>query len=190
MAGILAVVLAVLVGVLVVQRRGDPEPERSGVFVIGDSITVMAGGTKLGPAGWTVDARAGRTTPEGIRVAAANDLSHPSVVVVALGTNDYRDSAAAYGRKVDQMLAAIGQGPDVIWVNVDSHTSVLAPAAQGVNVALDAAAARHRNLRIADWDAYVATQEQLPGLRAGDGIHYGTEGSALRRRWMLALVPS
>src|SRR3954447_12798217 len=118
--GVLGVVLAVLVVVLVVQVRGDDErPRPTGVFVVGDSITTMAGGAELGPAGWTVDARPGRTTPEGIEVVQDHDLSGASVVIVALGTNDAFDDAATYGRRVDQMMDAIGDGPDVIWVNVD-----------------------------------------------------------------------
>ncbi|CAN5575332.1 hypothetical protein BH10ACT1_BH10ACT1_37420 [soil metagenome] len=191
MVGALGAVLSVLLVVLVVQVRGEEPVDRpTDVYVVGDSITTMAGGRDMGPAGWTVDARPGRTTPEGIDVVAAADLSGASVVIVALGTNDHLDDAATYGRKVDRMMAAIGPGPEVVWVNVDTHTDQLADAARGVNAALDAAVARHPNLRIGDWDAYVATVEDRPGVRAGDGIHYGPAGSELRRAWTVDLVPA
>lgn len=186
----LAVVLAVLVAVLVDQRRDDADGEPTAVFVIGDSIEVMAGGEDLGPDGWVVDARSGRTTPEGIRVAEARDLSDVAVVMVALGTNDYGADADTYGRLIDRMIAAIGPGPEVIWVNVDVNTAILAGAAGGVNAAIAAAPERHPNLRVADWSAYIREVPDEPDLRAGDGIHYGARGSELRRDWMVDLVGS
>lgn len=109
---------------------------------------------------------------------------------MALGTNDHADSAAAFGAKVDAMLTAIGPGPKVIWVNVDSHTRELADARDGVDAALTAAAARHPNLHVADWDRYVQRLGSVEGLRAGDGIHYGPRGSAIRRTWMRGLAAS
>ena len=183
--GVLALALGVVVAGLVGQLsdRGSP-----GIFVIGDSITVMASGPDPWPGGWEVDAVSGRTTPEGIAVAQAADLAGRSAVIVALGSNDHSDSAAAFGVKIDQMIEAIGPGPTVIWVNVDAQTSTLANAGPGVNAALTAATARHVNLRVADWNQYVQTLAGTPGLRAGDGVHYDSKGSSLRRAWMLGLL--
>ncbi len=188
-AVVVALVVALAVAAVVVSSSDDG-PARRGVFVIGDSITVMAGGTHLGPASWEVDARSGRATHEGIEVAKAHDLSERAAVIVALGTNDHSDTKAAYARQIDAMMAAIGPGPDVIWVNVDSHTPELADASDGVNAALLEAPGRYPNLRVADWDTYVEGLGSVAGLRAGDGIHYGRGGSALRRTWMVALGPS
>lgn len=187
--GALAVVLAVLVALLVLRLRPDATSPTE-VFVIGDSIEVMAGGRDLGPEGWTTDARSGRSTAEGIEIAEAHDLSGVPVVMVALGTNDAGSDAVSYGRLVDRMLEAIGPGPTVIWINVDTNTPVLAAARTGVNRALTEAATRHPNLRVADWDAYIRGLPDEPGLRAGDGIHYGDVGSRIRRTWMLSLVRS
>ncbi|MCU1497391.1 MAG: putative O-acetyltransferase [Acidimicrobiales bacterium] len=178
--------VAVLAVLLVVQQRGDEAA--TDVFVIGDSIEVMAGGKDLGKEGWTVDAVSGRTTAQGIEVAEAHDLSDVPVVMVALGTNDYRADAESYGRLVDRMLEAIGPGPMVIWINIDTNTPALAGAKTGVNAALTAAAARHPNLRVADWDTYIRDVPDEGGLRAGDGIHYGLKGSQVRRDWMRGLV--
>ena len=128
-----------------------------------------------------MDARSGRTTPEGIAIAADHDLADVDVVVVALGTNDADDDAATYGARVDQMLDAIGPGPDVVWINVDVNTPELARAAGGVNAALEAATDRHPRLTVANWSGYVAGFEDEDDLRAGDGVHYGVRGSELRR---------
>lgn len=181
LATTLGVVLAGLVVALVLQVRDDGGGPTSAVFLVGDSITVMAGLDQEVPEGWTVDARAGRTTPEGIAIAEARDLGDVAVVVVALGTNDADDDAATYGARIDQMLDAIGPGPEVVWLNVDANTPELARAGDGVNAALDAAAERHPQLTVADWSGYVTGFEGEEGLRSGDGIHYGVRGSEIRR---------
>lgn len=178
----LGAVLAVLLVVFVVQQRDEgPDGPAASVFLVGDSITVMARMDQEVPPGWAVDARAGRTTPEGIAVVEERDLADVDVVVVALGTNDAADDAATYGARVDRMLDAIGPGPEVVWINVDANTAELARAADGVNAALDDAARRHPRLVVADWDAYVAEHEDEDDLRSGDGIHYGVRGSEIRR---------
>ncbi len=192
--GVLGSVLVILLAALVVHSvRSSNEDtkavKRSGVLLMGDSIAAMASGPEFARAGWAFNAFPGRTTPEGTKVARKENASTREVVIVALGTNDYRDTAAAYGRKIDQMMDVIGPGPRVIWVNVDAHTTKLDNAAKGVNPALTAAAGRYQNLQIADWNAYVQTVEGTPGLRAGDGIHYDLKGSELRRTWTLGLVP-
>ena len=193
LVGALASVLVVLVAILVVRsvRAADEDrqpAQRSGVLLIGDSIAVMASGPEFDRAGWAFNAFRGRTTPQGTEVARKVDASTRAVVIVALGTNDYRDTAAAYGRKIDQMMEVVGTGPRVIWVNVDAHTTKLANVAKGVNTALTAATDRYPNLWVADWNAYVATLEGTPDLRAGDGVHYGQKGSEIRRTWTLGLV--
>ena len=186
MAALLAVALAGLVAALV-QRGGDDEVGGD-VFVVGDSLTVTAGGSELGPDGWQVHARNGRTTAEGIEVVRANDLPQGGVVIVALGTNDHLDLAETYGRRIDEMVEAIGPGHRIIWVNVDTHTADLAGAAAGVNAAIAAAPNRHRHVEVADWDRYVTTVEGFDAMRAGDGIHYVEAGSVVRSRWMQGLV--
>lgn len=179
--------LVVLGGALFVVA-GPSEGDHRGVLLIGDSITVMAGGSEFERAGWTFNAYPGRTTPQGTELAQNLNASTREVVIVALGTNDYRDTADAYSVKIDKMMDVIGPGPRVIWVNVDATTNQLASAGPGVNTALAAATDRYPNLRVADWNTYVQTVEGTPGLRSGDGIHYDLKGSELRRAWTLALV--
>ena len=109
-------------------------------------------------------------------------------MIVALGTNDYLDDAVTYRTRIDNMMAALADAPRVIWINVDSHTPHLAPAALGVNPAIAAAPGRHSKLTAADWDAYVATVPDMDDYRRGDQIHYNAAGDDLRARWMESLV--
>ena len=180
----LAVVVAVLVfgvGLVGCTRQGD----RGSVLVIGDSLTVEATDQGLSRDGWDIDARDGRTTPEGIEVAENHDARRYERVIVALGTND-EDDEATYARRVDQMMKVLGPEPDVVWVNVDAHTPELA-SRRAVNQAIQAATDRHGNLRLGDWDDYVTTVDGFDDMRAGDGVHYAPEGSEVRARWTLGL---
>lgn len=176
------VVVALVVGLIAftIQR------ERGQVLVVGDSLMVAAADNGLSRFGWDVDARSGRMTPEGIVVAASRHADRYRLVVVALGTNDGGDDATTYGRRVDQMMKAIGPEPDVVWVNVDTHTPELA-IRRPVNQAIQAATGRYPNLRVGDWDKYVTTVAGFDAMRAGDGVHYAPEGSRVRARWTLAL---
>jgi len=160
------------------------------VLVIGDSLTLGAQQQDLGarkPWAWTVDAREGRGTNEGVAVAKQLSISSFQQVVVALGTNDYLDTKAAYASRIDAMMAVLPV-PRVVWINVDAGTAKLAPAALGVNPALKAAPARYRKLAIGDWDAYLRSRTDPDQYRAADQVHYNAAGYALRARWMESLV--
>ncbi len=180
----LAVVVAVLVfGVGLVGCTG--QGDRGSVLVIGDSLTVAATDQGLSRDGWDIDAQDGRTTPEGIEVAENRDAGRYRSVIVALGTND-GDDEATYERRVDQMMKVLGPEPDVVWVNVDTHTPELA-SRRAVNQAIRGATDRHPNLRLGDWDNYLTTVDGFDDMRAGDGVHYAPEGSEVRARWTLGL---
>ena len=86
------------------------------------------------------------------------------------------------------MMAALAPAPQVIWIDVDSQTPHLAPAALGVNPALAAAPARHPTLTVAGWNDHVRGVANMAAYRAGDEIHYNAAGYDLRARWMEALV--
>jgi hypothetical protein len=164
------------------------------VFVIGDSLTVGAVGQGLGvdtdSVDWTIDAVVGRTTNAGITVAKDRDLRGYDLVIVALGTNDWQDSAGVYGTRVDRMVAAIGDGPDVAWINVDAHTEKLRPAADGVNVAIARAPLRHPRLEVADWHEHVGAVAGFDACRNADGVHYKACGSRERRAFTEDLAPA
>lgn len=174
-------VLVLVVGLVGCARHS----QRGSVLVIGDSLTVSATDQGLSRGGWDIDAQDGRTTPEGIDVAENRDAGRYGRVIVALGTND-GDDEATYERRVDQMMKVLGPEPDVVWVNVDTHTPELA-SRRAVNQAIRAATDRHGNLRLGDWDEYVTTVDGFDDMRAGDGVHYAPEGSEVRARWTLGL---
>ena len=159
------------------------------VLVIGDSLTVGTVSSGLGvrhPAVWTISAKGGRGTDAGVAVAREQAISSFDVVVVALGTNDLLDTKATYRTRVEAMMDVLGDAAEVIWVNVDVGTAKLAPAALGVNPALAAADAAHANLRVADWNRFMAGQD--PRLRATDQIHYVPAGYDVRARWIEGFV--
>ena len=171
---------------------GCAPPKR--VYVLGDSLTVGAAGQGLGrttndgATTWTIDAASGLTTHDATAIAAGRDLRSYELVIVALGTNDYLDSAAMYGVRIDRMLAALRDHPRVRWSNVDAHTAKLQPAAAGVNAALAAGPARHPTLRILDWHAHVGGRPDADALRAADGVHYTAAGYRVRRDFTEAVA--
>jgi hypothetical protein len=182
-----AVAGVALAAVLVPGCSDDPPAPTT--FVVGDSLTVGAQIGGLGDGdGLEVEALTGRTTTEGVDVAEAADLDGYDQIIVALGTNDYLDSEADFAPKIDAMMAVLGSEVPVTWVNVDAGTPKLARTADGVNAALAAAAARHPNLTIADWDAYINGRDDADDLRAGDEVHDSTEGYRVRAEWMRSLA--
>ncbi len=186
----MAAVAVVLAGSLGGCGWLDPGPEGR-VLVIGDSLTVGAAEQGLGDGHsweWTVRAVVGLTTEQAASSAAGFDPARYDVVIVALGTNDARDDAESFGDQVDQMMGALGNASRVIWVNVDAQTPELASASEGVNPAIADGPSRHRNLEVADWDAYVRGRDDMAALRAGDGVHYNAEGYRVRADWTEALV--
>jgi len=186
--GWVAAAAVAAIGLLAVTAcsKDDPGPK---ALVVGDSLTV---GAEIGGLGRddaiTVEAEEGRTTEQGVAVAERSDVAGYEQVIVALGTNDYLDDEAEFAPKIDAMMAALGPEVPVTWVNVDTGTAKLAPAADGVNAALAAAAGRHGNLTIADWDAYVNSRDDADDLRAGDGVHDSSEGYRVRAEWMADLA--
>ncbi|WP_426572274.1 hypothetical protein [Aquihabitans sp. McL0605] len=163
------------------------------VLVIGDSLTFgcqLQGLGKHGPGTWTIDAVIGRRTEAGILAATEHHPEGFDQVIIALGTNDYYLSEQAFSGRIDKMMEVIGPDVPVTWVNVDTGTTHLAPATEGVNPALAAAPGRHPSLKVADWDAFINARADVDSLRAGDGIHYNTDGYDVRTQWMESLVPT
>lgn len=106
----------------------------------------------------------------------------PPIWIVALGTNDAGptygvDGAAA--ALIDAMMAVIGAGHRVVWVNVYKRGSPSSTAA--FNAALEAATARHPGLAIADWHSVVAANTDW---LTDDGVHLNLAGSIERNRFL------
>lgn len=162
------------------------------LLVVGDSLTVGAAPwltDAVRARGWRltdVDARVGRTVPEGLAVlkkrARAGTL--PSTVIVALGTNNLGASDADIEAWVSTARSVVGDARQLAWVNI----SVAAPRAERayeIDTAL-AASARRWNVQVLDW--YGWTRRNGITNKA-DGIHYEDGVYRLRALFYAAALP-
>ncbi len=178
-----------LVGAAVVAPLpAAPTSARSGVFVVGDSLTVGAlapGGLRAKFAGvgydLTVQARTGRGLEWGLSVLRGARGSLPSTVVVALGTNDVASgrSSRTFGALVDQVMATVGPNRRVVWVNLDLDDTAWASQEARFNRVLRERDAHYANLAVADWDGYLDGHR---GWLAADHIHLNARGYR-QRAW-------
>lgn len=163
------------------------------VLVIGDSRTresrtpLVAG---LVADGWTPTVRCWgwKDIDWGIRqVERARQLHQlPDWVVVALGINDMKAvGAAGLSSRIDRMLAAIGPGHHILWLEEYSNRSPrtfssshldYAPIVAAFNRHLHARAGGRTGLAVIPWVNVVESQH----LRLFDGIHYDARGYRAR----------
>lgn len=160
------------------------------VFVVGDSLTVGAEpwlADAVAGRGWRltgVDARVGRTVPEGLAVLRRRARSLPSTVIVALGTNNLGASDADIEAWVSSARRIVGDERQLGWVNL----SVAAPRdvrAREIDDALAVSAARW-NVQVLDW--YGWTHRNGIHNKA-DGIHYEDGAYRLRALFYAAALP-
>ncbi|MEM9515698.1 MAG: SpoIID/LytB domain-containing protein [Actinomycetota bacterium] len=127
-------------------------------------------------------------------VEAAGALpSGLDLVVVELG---YNDSPAEFAGDIDAMMAALAARDvsQVAWVTMAEIRNGPGGSSYygSANAALQAAAGRHSNLTILDWDQASAGMEQPRWF--SDGVHLTATGQAEFALWlreqMLALAPS
>jgi lysophospholipase L1-like esterase len=173
---------------------GRPAAASDGrLAVIGDSLTVgMARSlaAELRRVGWSdarIDALVARRIPaeaglhySGVRTVSALRAKgfDPDSYIVALGTNDVR-FIALLGQSpealVSAMLAAIGPGRRVLWVDVVQPDMPV--AATSFNHALDTAAAVHPEMIVYRWSSVAAAH---PEWFAPDGTHLNNAGYRAR----------
>jgi hypothetical protein len=184
----LAAVLALVLG------AGAARAEEGDLGVVGDSLTFIPRArlrARLGEAGWRrveIDAQVSRRIPLSAPppysgVQALRELRDggfdPEALVIALGTNDLGFIARRWDKPralVEEMLAAIGPGHRVLWVDV----AMLRPNRTAVawNRLLDEIAAERRGELVVYHFSRVAT-----GRRewfAPDRIHMTEAGYAAR----------
>lgn len=183
----------------------DATPRPNGaIALIGDSLTFAHWSAlpevferkKWGP--FQLEARSGRKTTVTLSSAASGlDAVRrlraggfdPPVWIVALGTNDIRSTygkAGAAAGMIDAMMTEIGDGHEVVWVNVYSRDFPAETVA--FNEALRKAAIRHSSLLIADWYSVILANPQWV---TADGSHLDEAGSIARNEFVarLALAP-
>lgn len=170
-------------------RTSTAAPE---LFVVGDSLTVGAEpwlADAVRARGWRltgVDARVGRTVPEGLAVlkkrARAGTL--PSTVIVALGTNNLGASDTDIDTWVSTARDIVGDERQLGWVNI-SVAPPRAERAAAIDAAL-AASARRWDVQVLDW--YGWTHRNGITNKA-DGIHYEDGAYRLRALFYAAALP-
>jgi hypothetical protein len=166
---------------------GAPE-----LLVVGDSLTVGAEpwlADAVRARGWrlvAVDARVGRTVPEGLaallRRARAGTL--PATVIVALGTNNLGASDADIETWMSAARRILGGDRQLAWVNI-SVAPPRAERAAEIDAAL-AASGRRWNVQVLDW--YGWTHRNGITNKA-DGIHYEDGAYRLRALFYAAALP-
>jgi lysophospholipase L1-like esterase len=107
-------------------------------------------------------------------VATTSPLPH--VVVVSAGTNDDPRIVSTFARALTTIVADAGPGRCVVWPTIVRPPAVGATY-DGINRALERAAARHRNLVVVDWVHLVAAHRWW---LARDGVHVSPAGYKAR----------
>jgi len=172
----------------------SPSPTHH-VYIIGDSLTV---GPQLFASlsrrvtrtkNWNstlVNAKVGRTIPQGISVLRKAKFRTPTAIVVALGTNDVlsRREASYPAQAIDQFMRA-AQGRPVLWLNLEFSQTRPDWRSRGVrfNKELRRATSRWPNLQIADWDRHFTPNG--PSRFIQDGIHLTVSGYKTRATFMV-----
>jgi lysophospholipase L1-like esterase len=174
---------------------------RARVAVIGDSLTVgtliygdpshlrraLATTTvRLGP---KPSARVGRKVSQGLRILARADRL-PRVVLVELGTNNWRAGSDRAARWIARARAALGPSRTLYWVNLrmvgtryERHRAVNAGLRRGVAADNRRAVASGWSGRsyVLDWSRYSRRMGVAPGR---DGIHYSPFGYGVLARFV------
>jgi lysophospholipase L1-like esterase len=163
------------------------------VLVVGDSITVAgqpALTTALNQAGVhsQFDAEVGKGLSYFMNAA---DQAHyiptlvkntnPGLLVIALGTNDYSDSAT-YAAQMSAMFAAIPTSQPVLWV-LPYYQDIQPGSYQHITTDLgsldqviDSQTAAHPNMTTVDMNSVFGTNASYIG---GDGLHPTAQGQAV-----------
>jgi hypothetical protein len=180
----------------VVGAGGAPSGPVSGIYVLGDSLSVgtEAPLARLGDANnfavtteATTGISAGNTAANAY---SANPAPAGSVVIIGLGTNNNQSDPGAFARAIDSVMNVIGATNRVYWLTIDirdPENLAAGTTAEALNQEIRAAQARWANLRVADWAGYAASNGISPG---GDGIHYSSNGYEQRAEYIMGLATS
>jgi lysophospholipase L1-like esterase len=155
------------------------------VAVVGDSLTVGASSglrTLLADVNLRIDAKVGRSMPEGARAAASVKAATADVIVVALGSNDTCDVSECT-RRVTNILNVVNPSAPLIWM----MPARFRPNMENVRTAIEAVVGRRPRAIVLDWQPY---QDDHPEILQADGIHLTAAGYRLRAEVTAAQVHS
>jgi len=167
-------------------------PHYGSVALIGDSLSAQSNlneQAQLRIAGWgpiAHNAWFGRRVPSDPMtlapfsgIAAVHEVRaqtpDPETWIIELGTNDIsltHDDAAAMRSVINDMLATIGPGHRIVWVNIHNGFDLASSAT--FNQVLSEIAAERSDLVVADW----ASRAPQIGYLTSDHIHLTTDGQA------------
>ncbi len=171
-----------------------PSADCTTIGVVGDSLTVgdqTIGGMEaaLTGRGWraTIDAAVSRRIPRSATPPlsgfwAISDLQatgfNPCTWLIALGTNDAGGtSVAAYRKMIDEILAQIGKGRSVIWVDAYLARTPGAEVFDGVLSDYE----QQGKLRVVRFSSWIMDKiAQDAGYLAADGVHLTSAGYKAR----------
>ena len=170
-----------------------PQVADDRVFVLGDSITESAGPEiydtidgQLEALGWrpTIDAHAGRTTPQGLDVLEDRHDDVHDVVIVLLGHNDVTVDPETYRGQFETMVSELADVPLVLLLtNYEFERG-----RDRMNDELRLVDALHDNVQLADWDAVARATD---GAIGPDGLHLTRTGAqALAATMAVSLGPA
>ena len=175
---LLLLAAAAAVAFLAVGRddENDAATDTGALTMVGDSLNV---GTdpylREALPGWDVDAhdQVGRSTEEGLAVLREQRGALAPVVVVSLGTNDAEGAEGRFRELVDEAVAVVGPNRCLVWATIARGGAERTAFDDVLRDAADA----HANVRLVDWAALVAENEEL---LASDLVH-GTPAGYARR---------
>lgn len=143
-------------------------------FVFGDSLAVAIAPYVNGIVGGgvLVDAVVGRTTQEGVSIAAnrQSDFSQADTIFLSLGANDGQN-AGRYAAMLGQILDSIGPAPRVVLIGLANTKAFHS----GVNAAMIDAADARPNVAYANW---AGIADGSSGLLRSDGVHLTAGGAS------------
>jgi len=121
----------------------------------------------------------GSAPPTALQSVQSLGQSIGDVLVVYVG---YNESAAGYGKGVDQIMrAALSQGVrSVVWVTLREQRDTY----RWTNIAIRTAAKRWPQLRVAEWDRFSRNEPWF----VADGLHMGATGATELARFVRSNV--
>jgi lysophospholipase L1-like esterase len=175
----------VVAGVVLLAGLAGCGTSKPRVAVVGDSITVVAGGaitrdlhSRYRP---DIQAQLGQRIDQMLPTLAQQLRRHPSVVVVNLGTNDmlqaqmHPDWQSGFVR----LVAMVSSSPCVVFVTISSlgRSNISVPAvADDIDSAIAHAVLDHRNFHVVDWNVLVHARDGL-SLLLPDKVHPSPAGT-------------
>ena len=131
---------------------------------------------------WDVnlDGEESRFFPDALDVLRARRREIGQVVVIQIG-NNYSGDQSAFRSQIDEAMTILSGVRWVVFVTVFEYR----PEQAEVNAEMRAAASRHRNARVADWNAY---EHQNPGHTSRDGLHLKPTGAFLMAGFIASVV--